>query len=73
MPINLWGPWHSAEDKSEGTLMTYNDYLSSMISPEIIMDICPIFQCLQQINNIASIKSFAVINNLKGQMPLLIV
>ena len=21
MPINLWGPWHSAEDKSEGTLV----------------------------------------------------
>jgi type I restriction enzyme, R subunit len=43
MPINLWGPWHTAENKSEGTLVDVQRSVSSMIRPEIIMDIFQFF------------------------------
>ncbi|MCU5103629.1 HsdR family type I site-specific deoxyribonuclease [Bacillus cereus] len=43
MPINIWGPWHSAENKSEGTLVDVQRSVVSMIKPEIIMDIFQFF------------------------------
>ena len=43
MPINLWGPWHTAENKSEGTLVDVQRSVLSMIKPEIIMDIFQFF------------------------------
>ena len=43
MPINLWGPWHTADNKSEGTLVDVQRSVLSMIKPEIIMDIFQFF------------------------------
>lgn len=43
MPINLWGPWHTPENKSEGALVDVQRSVSSMIKPEIIMDIFQFF------------------------------
>ncbi|KJS13221.1 MAG: DEAD/DEAH box helicase [Peptococcaceae bacterium BRH_c8a] len=43
MPINLWGPWHTAENKSEGKLVDVQRSVLSMIKPEIIMDIFQFF------------------------------
>ncbi|MEH7312277.1 type I restriction endonuclease subunit R [Priestia megaterium] len=43
MPINLWGPWHTAENKSEGKLIDVQRSVLSMIKPEIIMDIFQFF------------------------------
>jgi type I restriction enzyme R subunit len=43
MPINLWGPWHTAENKSEGTLADVQRSVASMMKPEIIMDIFQFF------------------------------
>jgi type I restriction enzyme R subunit len=43
MPINLWGPWHTADQKSEGTLTDVQRSVSSMLKPEIIMDIFQFF------------------------------
>ncbi|RFB41300.1 type I restriction endonuclease subunit R [Bacillus sp. RC] len=43
MPINLWGPWHTAQNKSEGTLVDVQRSVLSMIKPEIIMDIFQFF------------------------------
>lgn len=43
MPINLWGPWHTPENKSEGTLADVQRSVQSMIKPEIIMDIFQFF------------------------------
>ncbi|MEC1781867.1 type I restriction endonuclease subunit R [Schinkia azotoformans] len=43
MPINLWGPWHTAENKSEGTLVDVERSVMSMMKPEIIMDIFQFF------------------------------
>lgn len=43
MPINLWGPWHTAENKSEGTLVDVQRSVISMIKPEIVMDIFQFF------------------------------
>jgi type I restriction enzyme, R subunit len=43
MPINLWGPWHTAENKSEGKLVDVQRSLISMIKPEIVMDIFQFF------------------------------
>jgi len=43
MPINLWGPWHTPENKSEGTLADVNRSAAAMIRPEIVMDIFQFF------------------------------
>lgn len=43
MPINLWGPWHTPENKSEGTLVDVQRSVLSMIKPEIVMDIFQFF------------------------------
>lgn len=43
MPINLWGPWHTPDNKVEGTLVDVQRCVSSMIKPEIIMDIFQFF------------------------------
>lgn len=43
MPINLWGPWHTPENKSEGTLADVERSVLSMFKPEIIMDIFQFF------------------------------
>jgi type I restriction enzyme, R subunit len=39
MPLELWGPWHDPEDKSEGTLADVQRTLKSMLRPAIILDI----------------------------------
>jgi type I restriction enzyme R subunit len=43
MPINLWGPWHTPENKHEGTLADVNRSVASMFKPEIVMDIFQFF------------------------------
>ncbi len=43
MSINLWGPWHAAENKSEGTLVDVQRSVVAMIKPEIVMDIFQFF------------------------------
>jgi len=43
MPIDLWGPWHTVGSKQEGTLANVKRSVSSMIKPEIIMDILRFF------------------------------
>ncbi|MDR0454913.1 MAG: HsdR family type I site-specific deoxyribonuclease [Deferribacteraceae bacterium] len=43
MPINLWGPWHTPDNKHEGTLVDVNRSVEAMIKPEIVMDIFQFF------------------------------
>lgn len=43
MPINLWGPWHTPEHKTEGTLADVKVSVAAMIQPDIIMDIFQFF------------------------------
>lgn len=43
MPINLWGPWHTPENKNEGTLTDVNRSVAAMFKPETIMDIFQFF------------------------------
>lgn len=43
MPINLWGPWHTPENKHEGTLADVNRSVAAMFKPEIVMDIFQFF------------------------------
>lgn len=43
MPINLWGPWHTPEDKTEGKLIDVQRSILSMIKPETVMDIFQFF------------------------------
>lgn len=43
MPISLWGPWHTPENKSDGTLTDVARSVTSMIKPEIILDILQFF------------------------------
>lgn len=43
MPINMWGPWHTDEHKSEGTLADVKTSLVDMITPDKVMDIFQFF------------------------------
>jgi type I restriction enzyme R subunit len=43
MSINLWGPWHTPENKNEGTLTDVQRSVAAMMKPEIIMDIFQFF------------------------------
>lgn len=42
-PLPVWGPWHTEQHKSEGTLAHVQEALTDMIKPEIIMDIFRFF------------------------------
>lgn len=39
MPIDIWGPWHEGENKSEGTLADVQRSLRSMLRPHVVLDI----------------------------------
>lgn len=39
MPIEIWGPWHSPENKSEGTLNDVKRSIQNVLRPEILLDI----------------------------------
>ena len=43
MPINLWGPWHTPDNKNEGRLADVQRSAASMFRPEIAMDIFQFF------------------------------
>lgn len=43
MPINMWGPWHTPEHKSEGSLADVKVSVEDMITPENVMDIFQFF------------------------------
>lgn len=42
-PINLWGPWHTADHKIEGGLADVKISIEDMITPEKVMDIFQFF------------------------------
>lgn len=42
-PANLWGPWHTADHKTEGNLIDVKTSIEDMITPEKIMDIFEFF------------------------------
>jgi type I restriction enzyme R subunit len=39
MPIDIWGPWHVAENKAEGTMADVQRAIRSMLRPRIVLDI----------------------------------
>lgn len=43
MPINMWGPWHTPDHKSEGGLADVKVSAEDMITPEKVMDIFQFF------------------------------
>lgn len=43
MPVNMWGPWHTPDHKSEGSLADVKISIDDMITPEKIMDIFQFF------------------------------
>ena len=43
MPIDLWGPWHSPDNKQEGQLQDVERSVSAMLKPAIVMDILKYF------------------------------
>lgn len=42
-PLPVWGPWHTAEHKSEGSLKDVEYSLTDMITPKNVMDIFRFF------------------------------
>jgi len=43
MPIDIWGPWHEAGNKSEGTLTDVQRSIRAMLQPHIVLDILQSF------------------------------
>ena len=43
MPINMWGPWHTPDHKTEGSLADVKVSIADMITPEKVMDIFQFF------------------------------
>lgn len=43
MPINMWGPWHTPDNKNEGSLADVKVSIGDMITPEKVMDIFQFF------------------------------
>ncbi|MFX3637291.1 MAG: type I restriction endonuclease subunit R [Candidatus Pristimantibacillus sp.] len=43
MPVGMWGPWHTPDHKSEGSLADVKISVEDMITPEKIMDIFQFF------------------------------
>ena len=43
MPINMWGPWHTADHKAEGSLVDVKASMEDMITPKKVMDIFQFF------------------------------
>lgn len=43
MPVNMWGPWHTPDHKSEGSLADVKVSIADMITPEKVMDIFQFF------------------------------
>ncbi len=43
MPINMWGPWHTSDHKTEGSLADVKVSIDDMITPAKIMDIFQFF------------------------------
>jgi len=43
MPIDMWGPWHSPQDKKEGQLKDVQRSVEEMLKPEIVLDIMKSF------------------------------
>lgn len=39
MPIDIWGPWHEPDNKSEGSLADVQRSMRSILRPEVILDI----------------------------------
>ncbi len=39
MPIDIWGPWHEGEKKSEGTMADVQRSIRSMLRPHVVLDI----------------------------------
>jgi len=39
MPIDIWGPWHGSENKSEGTMADVQRSIAAMLRPHIVLDI----------------------------------
>lgn len=42
-PLELWGPWHTPDNKNEGTLADVQRSIESMITPYNVMDIFQFF------------------------------
>lgn len=42
-PINLWGPWHSENHKTEGNLADVKSSIENMLTPSNVMDIMQFF------------------------------
>ena len=43
MPVTMWGPWHTSEHKSEGSLTDVKCSMADMMKPEKVMDIFQFF------------------------------
>lgn len=43
MPVDMWGPWHTSEDKSEGTLADVQRSVAAMLTPVNVVDIFQFF------------------------------
>ena len=43
MPAAKWGPWHTTDDKSDGSLAAVQGSIQNMITPEKVLDLFQFF------------------------------
>lgn len=66
MPLNLWGPWHTGEDREEGTLADVERSISSMLMPEIVLDFLKNFTLFANDKKFRRIKIIARYQQFEG-------
>lgn len=69
MPLTKWGPWHTHDHKTEGSLADVKISAADMITPEKVMDIMQFFTLFSTDKNIVKLRLYAGINSMK--LPIL--
>lgn len=66
MPIEMWGPWHEGENRSEGTFIDVQRSMTSMLSPANVMDIFQFFTLFSTDKKHRRIKSICRYQQFEG-------
>ena len=66
MPAAKWGPWHTTEDKSDGTLAAVQKSVKNMITPDNLLDLFQFFTLFATDNKYRKYKVIARYQQFEG-------
>jgi len=66
MPAAKWGPWHTTEDKSDGTLAAVQKSVENMITPDNLLDLFQFFTLFATDNKYRKYKVIARYQQFEG-------